>query len=110
MARCDECGRYLNLRQMADVRPGGRHDAYSGVYQTCENTGRRRVQAEIDDKLLEEIRRLARDQGRSKQELLDEAVRSYLERPGSLAELFEKADRWERERGVKALSDEEACS
>ena len=39
-----------------------------------------RVQAEIDEKLLSEIRRLARQQGRPERELLDEAIRRYLER------------------------------
>jgi hypothetical protein len=38
------------------------------------------VQAEIDEKLLSEIQRLARQQGRPERELLDEAIRRYLER------------------------------
>ena len=46
------------------------------------------MQAEISPELLEELRRRAREQGRPERELLDEAVKSYLERPGSLAELF----------------------
>ena len=36
------------------------------------------VRAEIDEKLLAEVRRLADEQGRSERELLDEAVRIYL--------------------------------
>jgi hypothetical protein len=35
-------------------------------------------------------------------------VRRYLERPGSLSELFERIERGQRERGVEPLSDEEA--
>jgi hypothetical protein len=66
------------------------------------------MQAEISPKLLEELRRRAREQGRPERELLDEAVKSYLERPGSLAELFEGIDRGQRERGVASLSDGEA--
>ncbi len=50
------------------------------------------VQAEIDEKLLAEIRRLAQEQGRSERELLDEAVRRYLERsdPRCFEELLTK--------------------
>ena len=66
------------------------------------------MQAEISPKLLEELRRRAREQGRPERELLDEAVKSYLERPGSLAELFEGIDRGQRERSVAPLSEGEA--
>jgi Arc/MetJ family transcription regulator len=50
------------------------------------------VQAEIDEKLLAEIRKLADEQGRSERELLDEAVRRYLERsdPRRFEELLKK--------------------
>lgn len=50
------------------------------------------MQAEIDEKLLAEIRRLAGEQGRSEGELLDEAVRRYLERsnPRRFEELLER--------------------
>lgn len=66
---------------------------------------------EISAKLLEELRRRAKEQGRPEGELLEEAVRRYLllERPGTLAELFEGAARWQREQGVDPLSDEEAA-
>lgn len=49
------------------------------------------MRAEIDDKLLAEIRRLAKEQDRSERDLLDEAVRSYLERsdPRRFEELLE---------------------
>lgn len=67
-----------------------------------------RARTQIDVGLLEELRRRARDQGRDEVELLDEAVRSFLNRPGSLAELFEQIDRGQRERGVEPLSEEEA--
>jgi hypothetical protein len=42
------------------------------------------MQAEISPELLEELRRRAREQGRPERELLDGAVKSYLERLGSL--------------------------
>ena len=50
------------------------------------------MQAEIDEKLLAEIRRLADEQGRSERELLDEAIRRYLERsdPRRFEELLKK--------------------
>ncbi|MBA2443290.1 MAG: hypothetical protein H0V53_12950 [Rubrobacter sp.] len=68
------------------------------------------MQAEIDERLLQEIRKLAEEQGCNERELLDEAIGSYLaeRKPGSLKELFEGADRWQRERGIETLSDEES--
>jgi hypothetical protein len=66
------------------------------------------MQTEISPELLEELRRRAREQGRSERELLEEAVKSYLERPGSLAELSEGIDQGQRERGVAPLSEAEA--
>jgi hypothetical protein len=67
------------------------------------------VRAEIDGELLAEVRRMADEQGRSERELLDEAVRTYLlRRRAGLKELFEDAARWQRERGIDLLSDEEA--
>jgi hypothetical protein len=63
---------------------------------------------EIDTELLQELRRGAQEQGRAEGELLEEAVRRYLERPSSLSELFERIARGQRERGVEPLSDGEA--
>jgi TRAP-type C4-dicarboxylate transport system substrate-binding protein len=62
------------------------------------------MQTEIDDRLLEELRKLASEQGRPERELLDEAVMSYLERsdPRRFEELLERmSSRFE-------LSEEEA--
>ena len=63
---------------------------------------------EIDAGLLDELRRRARNQGRPERELLDEAVRRYLDRSGTLSDLFERIERGQKERGVEPLSDEEA--
>ena len=63
---------------------------------------------EISTELLEELRRKARHTGRSESDLIDEAVRRYLDRAGSLAELLDRADRWQREQSVDTLSEEEA--
>lgn len=68
----------------------------------------KRTTTEIDAKLLEELRCRAREQGRPEGVLLEEAVRRYLDRPGSLAELFKRIDRGQKERGVEPLSEEEA--
>ena len=38
-ARCDLCGCYDNPREFAEVRPGGRKDAYSGTCGTCAEEG-----------------------------------------------------------------------
>jgi Ribbon-helix-helix protein, copG family len=88
-----------------------------------------KVRTEISSELLEALRRLAEEQGRSESEVLDEAVRFFL---GSYAyftriavhsdvdietlfpwgfnmrELLDRVDAWQRERGVEPLSDEEA--
>ena len=66
------------------------------------------MQVEISPELLNELRRRAREQGRTERELLDEAVKSYLERPGSLAELIDGIDQGQHERGVAPLSEDEA--
>jgi hypothetical protein len=34
-ARCDLCGSYFNPREMAQVSPGGRYNAYWGTCGTC---------------------------------------------------------------------------
>jgi metal-responsive CopG/Arc/MetJ family transcriptional regulator len=62
------------------------------------------VQAEIDEKLLSEIRRLARQQGRPERELLDEAIRRYLERADPRR--FEELLTWMSSRSE--LGEEEA--
>ena len=66
------------------------------------------MQTEISPELLEELRRRAREQGRSERELLEEAVKSSLERPGSLAELFEGIDQGQSKRGEAPPSEGEA--
>jgi hypothetical protein len=38
-ARCEGCGAYFNPREMAEVSPGGRHDAYSGTCVACAKVG-----------------------------------------------------------------------
>jgi hypothetical protein len=37
-ARCNGCGAYFNPREMAQVSPGGRYDAYSGICEMCAKT------------------------------------------------------------------------
>ena len=79
-----------------------------------------KARTEISTELLEELRRVAREQGRSETDVLEDAVRYYfrlaLDRALSdpdllkpnLSELFERVDREQRERGVEPLSEEEA--
>ena len=38
-ARCDGCGGYFNPREMAEVGPGGRYNAYSGTCDACAKVG-----------------------------------------------------------------------
>lgn len=66
------------------------------------------MKTEIDDRLLRELRELASEQGRSEQELLDEAVLRYLRGRAGLKQMLEDAAGWQKEHGVEPLSDEEA--
>lgn len=77
---------------------------------------------EVSARLMEEVRRVAREQNRSESEVVDEAVALFLslrhrfvrdefvgEPSGGLKEFFEHVADWQRERGVEPLSDEEAA-
>lgn len=86
------------------------------------------MQAEIDDKLIQEIRRVAEQEGRSAEAVVEEALLLWLRlrnqfvhsrtssraesevfsRAGSLGEFFDRVHRWQVEHGVEPLSDEEA--
>lgn len=67
---------------------------------------------EIDARLLEELRSVARKQSLTEGELLEEIVRSYLlqasRQSGSLDEFFEALERRRRDDGVELLSADEA--
>ncbi|MGH3088721.1 MAG: hypothetical protein ACRDSJ_15560 [Rubrobacteraceae bacterium] len=76
---------------------------------------------EVSARLMEEVRRVAREQGRSESDVMNEAVALFLalrqrfvrggpvaEPAGSLKAFFEHVAKWQRERGVAPLSDEEA--
>jgi hypothetical protein len=39
MARCDGCGGYFNPRDMVQVTPGGRYNAYAGRCGACAKVG-----------------------------------------------------------------------
>lgn len=77
---------------------------------------------EVSARLMEEVRRVAREQNRSESEVVDEAVALFLSlrhrfieeetiggSSGTLEEFFEYVAGWQRERGVEPLSDEEAA-
>ena len=85
----------------------------------CDNSRKEvlvaeKQKTEIDARLLEELRRRAREQSRTEGELLEEIVRSYLvlapRRSESLGAFFENLERRRREEGVEPLSEEEAIS
>ncbi len=88
---------------------------------------------EIDTALMEELRRVAQEEGRSEDEVLEEAVRFFLSlrsyftegsqtggsrtggsrtggipRAMGLKGFLEEVALWQRQRGVEPLSDEEA--
>ncbi len=61
---------------------------------------------EIDDKLLEAVRKLAAEQGRDERALIDEAVRRYLEASSaSLVDSLGREQKLHQEREFAALLD-----
>jgi hypothetical protein len=92
---------FSRARESARIRTGGsrlcREPSGMGEYRA----GVRRVQVEIDNRLLVEIRRLAKELGRSERELLNDVapdgLRESARRSGSLEELFERIDRGQTE-------------
>jgi hypothetical protein len=69
-----------------------------------------RQHTKISADLLEELRERAKEQGRTETEVLEEAVRKYLERSGSLTEMLDRVATRQRELGVRLLSEDEAMS
>lgn len=67
-----------------------------------------RQRTEISAELLAGLRRKAEDQGRTEADVLDEAVRRYLKRSGSLDELLRRIEQGRRDRDVDPLSEDEA--
>jgi hypothetical protein len=95
----------------------------------------KKERTELDSELLTELREVARQEDRGEGEVLEEAVKLFLNlrnqfvhgypyvgrgareiiatpsrfrSPGSLRKYFEEAARWQEENGVEPLSDEEA--
>ena len=74
------------------------------------------VETKIDRDLMDAVRERAAEEGRSEEELIEEAVRRYLgdgepsagKVGGTLGELLDRIDKGQKERGVKPLSEEEA--
>jgi hypothetical protein len=68
-----------------------------------------KVNMEISAELMEEVRRLAEEQGRSEAEVVEDAVRTYVvTKFRDPDRLFGRIDRWQLEQGVDPLSEEEA--
>ena len=60
----------------------------------------------IDEELLEAVRKLAAEQGRDEREVIEEALRRYLDAPpASLVEALRREQEQKRERGFMALLD-----
>ena len=71
------------------------------------------MQVEISNELMEELRSVAREQGRSESEVMEDAVRRYVYTNArtQFSEpelLFDRIDQWQREQGVEPLSEDEA--
>jgi len=58
------------------------------------------VNISFNPKLLKEIDRVAQEESRSRSELLREAARSYIERKGRWARIFELGTRRGRQKGI----------
>ena len=76
-----------------------------------------RSRTEINTELLEKLRQIAVEEGRSEEEMLEDAVQYFLlgrayfaikSSPRRIEELFDSLDAWQRKSGVEALSDEDA--
>jgi hypothetical protein len=63
---------------------------------------------QINAELLKELRRRAKEQGRTETDVLEEAVSRYLDPPRYLADLFSRIDRGQAKRGAEPLSEEDA--
>ena len=61
---------------------------------------------EIADELLEAVRQLAAEQGRDEREVIEDALRRYLDAPPtSIVEALRREQEQRRERGLMALLD-----
>lgn len=74
----------------------------------------KRVETKVDRELLNAIRKIASEEGRGESDVIEEALRRYLSSPSRLrggetfGGIFARVEKWQRERGVEPLSDEEA--
>ncbi len=65
-----------------------------------------RSYSQIDEELLEAIRHLAAEQGRDEREVIEDALRRYLEAPPvSIVEFLRREQEQRQERGFMALLD-----
>lgn len=69
-----------------------------------------RTETRIDRELVEQARERARREGRGESEIIEDALRRYLSesRERSFREIFADVDAYQREHGVKPLSEEGA--
>lgn len=69
------------------------------------------MQLNVKDDILKVLRRVAAQQGRSDEEVLEDAIRLYAaapQRSKSIEDLLERIDRRQKIYGVEQLSEEEA--
>lgn len=72
-----------------------------------------KVETKISRDLMEAVEARASKEGRGSDEVVEDALRSYLIRHGdgsvrNLRKIFDSIDKYQRERGVEPLSEEEA--
>jgi metal-responsive CopG/Arc/MetJ family transcriptional regulator len=71
----------------------------------------KRIETRIDRELVERVRERARREGRDESELIEDALRSYLDRDdrrASISKSLENARRRREAAGIPELSEEEA--
>jgi metal-responsive CopG/Arc/MetJ family transcriptional regulator len=81
------------------------------VRKEAYNQGMERTETRIDRRLVERARSRARREGRDESELIEDALRRYLDEAGdrpSITESLERARRRREASGIPELSEEEA--
>lgn len=67
-----------------------------------------RTETRIDRVLVERARERARREGREEFDVIEDALKRYLDREETFGEILDGVADWQREHGVEPLSEEEA--
>lgn len=67
-----------------------------------------RTETRIDRTLVERARERAREEGREEFDVIEDALKRYLDREETFGEILDRVAQWQREHGVEPLSEEDA--